>query len=117
MRSVTTDSNGHFTFLAVTPDTYDLSVVRLGYRTLLLPSGATASAGEVTYLKVLMQRQLKTVSIDPGTFSNDKIGYGPGKTLDEYVIRPRGSLQDWRPSQLLLLVPGVVVIGGPGPVH
>ena len=81
--SVTADSQGHYTFLSLAPDTYVLSVEYSGYDSVLL-SGVTVQADQVRVVPLNLSKSLKTIA----TVHNQSVAalVKPGTTSDVYSI-------------------------------
>ena len=83
--SATTDSEGHFSFLNLSPDTYTISVEAQGYQPTSLP-GVTVTADNTRVISVTADKALKTIG-RVTTRSNSSL-VKPGTTADVYSINP-----------------------------
>ena len=108
-RSVITDETGHFTILAITPDTYTLTVEKIGYQTTAFP-WATTSAGQVTYLKLNLSKIPRKIATLDSPFPRF-LGVRTLEPNDVYLLSTSGIFDRWSTARLLQTVPGIVVIG------
>ncbi len=78
--SATTDASGHFTFLALAPDTYTVSIVKDGFAP-LSESGITVFADNQLALQFQLQRQLKTIANVTSTAAGALVKAGVGSDV------------------------------------
>jgi hypothetical protein len=81
--SVTTDSTGHFNFLALAPDTYLVSVTLAGYDQSTV-SGTTVIADANRQLAISASKTLQTIGKVTSRSSTDLVK--PGTTADVYSV-------------------------------
>jgi hypothetical protein len=81
--STTTDAGGNFSFLALPPDTYTVSVTKDGYQDISLP-GVTVFADQVQSLAVSMPKALKTIVSVRSNTANNLVK--SGTTSDVYSV-------------------------------
>ncbi len=117
----TTDASGHFTFLALAPDTYTVSIVKEGYAP-LSESGITVFADNQLALSFQLQRQLKTIANVTSTAAGSLVKAGVGGdvyNVNSATIAAAGALGGGSnlnsAYSAIAAVPGVnVTIGGMG---
>ena len=78
--NATTDASGHFTFLALAPDTYTVSIVKDGFAP-LSESGITVFADNTLALSFQLQRQLKTIANVTSTAAGSLVKTGVGSDV------------------------------------
>jgi len=78
-----TDAAGRFTFLALSPDTYVLSVEKTGYNT-LTQAGVTVVADQGVDLSLAAQPAVKTIGRVSSRSASDLVR--PGTTADVYSV-------------------------------
>ena len=116
--SGTTDSHGHFTFLSLAPDTYNVSVQFGGYDASTI-TGVTVVADNTRTLAVTVEKTLKTIARVTTRSASSLVK--PGTTADVYSINSQtqakvaaagggGNLDS--AFSALATVPGVVVMPG-----
>jgi len=81
--SVTTDSQGRFTFLSLAPDTYSISVDVTGYQSSTL-NGITVQADQTQTLALTAAPSLQTIGRTQSRAASDVIK--AGQTADVYSI-------------------------------
>jgi hypothetical protein len=117
----TTDAAGHFTFLALAPDTYTVSIVKDGFAP-LSESGITVFADNQLALTFQLQRQLKTIANVTSTAAGSLVKTGVGSDIynvNSAAIQASASLGGGTnlnsAYSAISSVPGVAVsIGGMG---
>ncbi len=83
--SVTSDGSGHFAFLALSPDTYALSVTLPGYDNSSV-TGVTVIADSDRTVNVTSSKTLQTIGKVTSRASTDLVK--PGTTADVYSVDP-----------------------------
>ncbi len=119
--SGTTDASGHFTFLALAPDTYTVSIVKDGFAP-LSESGITIFADNQLALTFQLQRQLKTIANVTSTAAGSLVKTGVGSDIynvNSATIQAASSLGGGAnlnsAYSAIAAVPGVnVTMGGMG---
>lgn len=119
--SGTTDASGHFTFLALAPDTYTVSIVKDGFAP-LSESGITIFADNQLALSFQLQRQLKTIANVTSTAAGSLVKTGVGSDIynvNSATIQAASSLGGGAnlnsAYSAIAAVPGVnVTMGGMG---
>ncbi|MGB6985165.1 MAG: carboxypeptidase regulatory-like domain-containing protein, partial [Candidatus Aquilonibacter sp.] len=119
--SATTDASGHFTFLALAPDTYTVSIVKDGFAP-LSESGVTVFADNQLALQFQLQRQLKTIANVTSTAAGALVKSGVGSdvyNVNSAAIQAAAALGGGSnlnsAYSAIAAVPGVnVTIGGMG---
>ncbi len=119
--SATTDAGGHFTFLALAPDTYTMSVEKDGYTPTSL-AGVTVFADQTQTLALTTQPVLKTIakvtsraagSLVKSGVTGDTYNVTPGAMKAAQSLGGGGNLDN--AYSAIASVPGVTVpIGGMG---
>ncbi|MBV8152336.1 MAG: TonB-dependent receptor, partial [Candidatus Eremiobacteraeota bacterium] len=87
--SSTTDATGHFTFLALPPDTYLVSAAQSGYEPVSI-SGVTVLADQTRQLPLTMTPSLRVIARVTSRAATDLVK--PGTTADVYSIN--ATMQD-----------------------
>ncbi len=119
--SATTDASGHFTFLALAPDTYTVSIVKDQFAP-LSESGITVFADNQLALTFQLQRQLKTIANVTSTAAGSLVKTGVGSDIynvNSATIQAASSLGGGAnlnsAYSAIAAVPGVnVTMGGMG---
>lgn len=83
LEAVTTDANGVFVFISLSPDTYTITVSKDGYDIASLP-GITVVADQSRNISVTMQKTLKTLATISTRATASLVR--PGTTSDVYSI-------------------------------
>jgi hypothetical protein len=78
--SGTTDASGHFTFLALAPDTYTVSIQKEGFAPLSV-AGVAVFADNQLALTFQLQKQLKTIANVTSTVSGSLVKSGVGSDI------------------------------------
>jgi hypothetical protein len=119
--SATTDASGHFTFLALAPDTYTVSIVKDGFAP-FSEAGVTVFADNQLALQFQLARQLKTIANVTSTAAGSLVKSGVGSDIynvNSAAIQAAASLGGGSnlnsAYSAISAVPGVAVtIGGMG---
>ena len=83
LETVTTDANGVFVFISLSPDTYTITVTKDGYDIASLP-GITVVADQSRNISVTLQKTLKTLATISTRAATSLVR--PGTTSDVYSI-------------------------------
>jgi carboxypeptidase family protein len=83
IETVTTDANGVFVFISLSPDTYTITVTKDGYDSASLP-GITVVADQARNIGVTLQKSLKTLATINTRATTSLVR--PGTTSDVYSI-------------------------------
>jgi hypothetical protein len=117
--STTTGSNGFFSFLGVTVDTYTLSIQYAGYDT-IQQSGITVTGDQTLSLgNVPIAKTLRTIVRTTSRALNG--AFQPTQTIDSYTIsgarltETTGKSATTNENNLLLAVPGVTLTNAGSP--
>lgn len=81
--SATTDSSGHFTFISLAPDAYQLGVTKQGFEQLQVP-GITIQADQQRSLDFSLDRSLRQIARVAARSALDVVR--PGTTTDVYSV-------------------------------
>ncbi|MBC5802200.1 MAG: TonB-dependent receptor, partial [Candidatus Eremiobacteraeota bacterium] len=81
--NTTTDSSGHFTFISLAPDTYQLGVTKQGFEQLQVP-GITIQADQQRSLDFSLDRSLRQIARVAARSALDVVR--PGTTTDVYSV-------------------------------
>jgi len=83
LETVTTDANGVFVFISLSPDTYTITVTKDGFDSASLP-GITVVADQARNIGVTLQKSLKTLATISTRATTSLVR--PGTTSDVYSI-------------------------------
>jgi len=81
--TTTTDVNGHFVFVSLTPDTYTFTATKDGYDT-VSQAGITVIADNTQTVSLRTQRQAAVLAVIPVRAANELVK--PGTTADVYSV-------------------------------